>query len=501
MDRRRRLLATVGILTGLFLGALDATVVGTSMPTIIAELGGLEVYFLVFSGFMVCQVVAVPVFGRLSDLYGRRRLHLLGVVLYVAASMACGVSRTMPQLIAFRSLQGVGAGCLMALSFTMIGDLFPLEQRARMQGAISGVWGISSLAGPLLGGFITQHWGWPWVFYVNAPFGVASALMVQGAWKDDPRGADGRPDLPGAALLVAAAGALLGAFTAAGRGVGWRSPLVLGALAASLFFLALLVVVERRTKRPFLQYDLYRSRLFTAGALTGCCAATVLFATTSYLPLFVQGVLGESPTRAGLILVPMMVPWLLASGCSGMLLLRLGYRNMAVTGMALSTGGYVLLARLGPDATWWGTALPLVAVGAGLGLTIAPLLIAAQSSVSKERMGAATSLTQFTRTMGAALGVAVMGAFLAAALAAHGPTVPGAPSANDIVDPLRRRAFSQEQIDLWRLPLAKGMHGIFVIAAVAGAVGLLLALFIPGGRAQDQAVKREPTVAAPGAKS
>lgn len=483
MDDRRRALATIGILIGLFLGAIDATIVGTSMPTIVAQLGGISIYFLVFSGFLVAQVVAVPVFGRLADLFGRRRLHLAGVVLFTGASALCGLARSMPALIAFRSLQGAGAGCLMALSFTMVGDLYPLEARARVQGLISGIWGIASLLGPLAGGFITQHWGWPWVFYVNVPFGVLSAAIVQSAWREDVR-RDARVDVPGAVLLALSATVLLAAFAFAPK-TGWLSAPVLGLLGAAVVLLAALAAVERRSPSPFLQYDLYRIRLFATGALTGCCAATVLFATTSYLPLYAQGVIGSTPTAAGLILVPMMLPWVACSAASGYLLLRFGYRSMAIAGMILATAGFAVLSTYGTEPTWTATALPLCLIGAGLGLTIAPLLIAAQNAVPKDRLGAATSLTQFTRTFGGALGIAIMGALLSAALVRHAPTDPGAPSPDEVVDPIRRRALPREKIDLWRVPLARGLRGVFLAGAVAAAAGCLAALAIPRGRAQD----------------
>lgn len=481
---------TVGLLAGLFLAALDATIVGTSMPTITAHLRGLSIYFLAFSGFLVCQVVSIPIFGRFADLYGRGRLYLSGLAIFVAASMLCGLSRSMPELIAWRSVQGVGAGCLMSISFTMIGDLYPLEERARLQGVISAVWGVASLIGPPVGGFITQRWGWPWIFYVNAPFGLVAALLVRSAWKDEGRPAAPRPDLAGAALLALAAAALLAAFTAAGRGMSWNSPAVAGLFGAAAVLLALLSWVERRAAAPFLRYELYRKRLFAAGSLTGCCAATILFATTTYLPLFVQGVLGDSPTRAGLILVPMMVPWIVCSALGGLLILRFGYRTLAVAGMALCTAGYLLLARLGSGAGWWSAGIPLLFVGAGLGLTITPLLIAAQNSVPRSDMGAATSLMQFTRTMGGAMGVAVMGAVLSTTLLANRPAGP-APSPDDIVDPVRRRVLSPAEVELWRVPLAKGIRGIFWLGVAAGIAGSLVALAIPGGRARDHVLETD----------
>ncbi len=492
-DARRRRTAIIGILFGVFAGALDATLVGTSMPTIVARLGGVSIYFLAFSVFLLTYVVSVPVFGRLSDLYGRRRLHLFGVLVFVAASMLCGLSRSMAQLVAFRGLQGAGAGCLVALSFTMIGDLYPLPGRAKMQGAIAGLWGLASLVGPVAGGWITHHWGWPWVFYVMVPMGLVSALLVQVAWRDLPPPVVRRVDFPGATLFILAAGTLLTALTFLGRGDRWNSPLLLGLWGATAGALVLLIHFERNAPSPFLAYDLFRIRLFASGAATGCCAMICLFATTSYIPLFVQGVLGESPMRAGLILVAMMAPWVLCSGVSGFLLLRFGYRVPAFVGMLLVTAGYGWIAQR--EAGWLGTALPLLLVGAGLGLTLPSLLMAAQNAVSTDRLGAATSLTQFTRTMGGAIGVAVMGALLAATLASEGPKGSIGPDA--VVDPIVRSGLPPEMRNLWKRPLSEGLHRIFLLATAVAALGVVTSLLIPGGKVPSLPPRRSETSESP----
>src|SRR5262245_41834852 len=269
----RRRMATAGVLVGLFLSALDGTVVATALPKILDDLNGFRIYFLVTAVFMLCQTVSMPIWGRLSDMYGRARFHLLVVALLVGGSMLCGFSRTMGCLIGFRALQGLGAGGVMALSFTMIADLYELEERARVQGAISSVWGVAALVGPLLGAWITHHTAWQWrgIFYLNLPVGVVAATLVQASWKDRHERAGGKADIPGAVLLAAASAALLAAFGAAGR-EGWLSPFALGGYAAAAIFASLLVVVERRRPDPFLAYDLYRSRLFSTGAATGVCA-------------------------------------------------------------------------------------------------------------------------------------------------------------------------------------------------------------------------------------
>ena len=473
-------MATSGILVGLLLGALDATIVGTAMPKIVTDLQGIEIYFLVFSGFMVASTVSIPIWGRLSDIYGRRSFHLAGVVIFTGASVLCGTSETMGQLVGFRALQGLGAGALISLSFTMIGDLYPLEQRAKMQGAISGVWGLASMVGPLLGGFITETWHWKWVFFVNIPVGVITAVLVQISWRDEPVEIRGRPDVPGGLLLAFSSAALLAGIAYAGRD-GWLEPMVLKCLGAAVVGVIFLVLVERRSSDPFMAYDLYRMRIFATGAATGVCAVTCLFAATSYIPLFVYAVVGTESTQAGAALIPMMIPWMIGSGLSGYLLLRLGYRTMAVAGMCLCTLAYGMLARLGVGSTWWDVAFAMMPLGAGLGITIAPLLIAVQNAVPKARLGASTSLTQFTRSMGAAIGVAVMGSLMSLALQ-------GVADPNTIM--LERDTQSPEKLALLMEPLANGLGNVFLFTFVIAFIGILISLTIPGGKAQDQVLTK-----------
>ncbi len=478
----RRILATSGILIGILLGAVDGTVVGTAMPTAIADLGGVHIYFLVFSAFMLASTVSLPVWGRLSDIYGRRWFHLAGVLLFIGASALCGLARTMGEMAAFRALQGIGAGGLLALSFTMVADLYPLEQRARMQGVISGVWGLASLMGPPLGGWLTQNFSWRWVFFVNIPVGLLSAVLVQAAWKGEGRRERGRPDIPGAVLLALASFVLMMAFAFAGRR-GWAGPWTLGCLAGAGILAALLVLVERRSPDPFLTYDLFRIPLFAAGAATGVCAIICMFAATTYMPLFVQGVIGTSALKAGMVLVPMTLTWCVFSASSGFLLLRLGYRTLAVTGMTLASAAYFLLLRVDASATWVGVAAPMVVLGAGLGMTVAPLLIAAQNAVPRSQLGAATSLTQFARAMGGAIAVAVMGILMSSALQER--LGAGAGTADpDAIITLRDR-LPPGELRVLVGSLAAGLHRVFQLALAIALAGLACAFTIPRGKAQD----------------
>jgi MFS family permease len=467
----RRKTATIGILVGLLLSALDGTLVATALPQILDDLNGFRLYFLPNASFMLCQTVSIPIWGRLSDLYGRGRFHLLAILVLVAGSVFCGLSRSMDGLVASRALQGLGAGGLMSLSFIMIGDLFELEERARMQGAISSVWGIASLAGPLLGGWIAQTWSWRGIFWLNLPVAAVSAALVQASWERRVPETRGRPDWIGAGLLALASASALAGFGLAGK-LGWTEPSTLKCLGAAVFFAAILIRFERRARDPFLALDLYRDRLFLTGALTGVCAMTCLFVAIMHVPLLVVGVLGRPLQTGGLMLTCMMIPWMACSAATKPLLARLSYRTLAAAGMALAGAAYLVLLRSGSLACVIGA---MALLGTGLGVTVAPLLIAAQNSVGKERLGAATSVTQFTRSMGSAVGLAVMGSLLVAAFGGREP------------EGLVRFRSQLDAAALASLvePLARGLRVVFTAGAVAAGLGLALALLIPPGRAAE----------------
>jgi EmrB/QacA subfamily drug resistance transporter len=469
--------ATIGILVGLLLAALDGTVVATALPKILEDLKGVQFYFLPNALFMLCQTISMPIWGRLSDLYGRRRFHLLAVTILVTGSVLCGFSFRFPFpmafLVGFRALQGVGAGGLMSLSFTMIADLYDLEARAKMQGAISSVWGIAALIGPALGSWMTEKWGWPYIFFLNIPVGLVAAVLVRISWMERPALGKGRVDVAGAVLLALASTTLLAAFGMAGTR-GWTHPHTVMAFSAAFFLLGLLFLVERRRSDPFLAYDLYRNRLFTTGALTGVCAMVCMFGSIMHVPLLVAGVLHGSLLAGGNMLTCMMFPWMVCSALTKPLLRKFSYRTLAMAGMVFAGGAYLLLARVDTESSLGPVIGAMCLLGTGLGLTVAPLLIAAQNAVPKDRLGTATSLTQFTRSMGSAVGLAVMGTLF---LAPFEGKEPEGVLGYRITDPAKLKA----QL----APLVTGLHHVFLFASVAAVLGILLAIAIPAGKAAE----------------
>ncbi len=403
------------------MAAIEGTVVATAMPTIVAELGGLANYSWVFSAYMLTSTTTVPLYGKLSDLYGRRPIFYIAMTLFLVGSMLSGLSANMGQLIGFRVLQGLGAGGLLPLAFIMIGDMFTFEQRARMQGFFSGVWGVASVIGPLLGGFLVDNLSWHWVFYVNVLPGILAALLVGVAWREGIHGHPGvaRPvvDYAGAVLLTAAVVALLVGLFELGTPLG---PLLLG--AAAVLFLVL-IVVERRATDPVLPLPLFRERLFAVATAQGLLAGWAMFGSTNYVPLFGQAVLGVSATAAGATLTPMTLSWVAASIIGSRLLLHFGYRVIALAGMVSLTAGSLLMVTLTATAHS-PTILPLIMfslglMGVGMGLSVPAFLIAVQSSVPRRKLGTATAGVQFSRSIGGTLGVSIMGVILAVALSAN----------------------------------------------------------------------------------
>ncbi|MBE7555945.1 MAG: MFS transporter [Anaerolineales bacterium] len=490
MSRQRVILVTIGVMFSLFLASMEATVIATAMPTIVGQLGGLSIYSWVFSAYMLASTTSVPIFGKLSDIYGRRPIYAAAMALFLAGCFLCGQAQSMPQLIAFRAVQGLGAGGLMPLAFILIGDMFTLEQRTKMQGFFSGVWGVSSVVGPLLGGFLVDQVSWRWVFYINLAPGLIAAALVWLAWQDKPH-EDGataaRVDYLGAILLTVGVVTLLMGLFELGTGPGWAL------LALAVLFLAALAWVEWRAVEPILPLLLFRDRIFATACAQGVLAGWAMFGSLSFVPLFVQAVLGTSATAAGATLTPMLLGWVFASIIGSRMLLRFSYRSLALTGMSLLTLGAGRMAWIDANASQISLMINLALMGVGMGLSIPAFLIAVQSTVRPREMGAATSTLQFSRSIGGALGVSVMGAVLSFRLAARLAEAgldPVAISVDSLLDPLAQAANSLVLESTLRSALAGAIQGVFVIALIAAALGLLATTFAPSGRIAQLVAQR-----------
>jgi EmrB/QacA subfamily drug resistance transporter len=455
MRLSRRGLVTLGILTGTFLAAIEATIVATAMPTVVAQFGGLAHYSWVFSGYMLTSTVTMPLWGNLSDLYGRRPFYLASVGLFLAGSALSGASQSMAQLIAFRAVQGVGAGGLLPLGMTLLGDMYTLEERARTQALFSGVWGLASILGPLVGGYVTEALSWRWVFYLNLPFGAVAALLVGSALVDRHRSDRPQIDYAGALLLMLSVGALMLALgqTGAPDAVLTGSQIAGLGLVAAAGTLAFLVN-ERRVAQPLIPANLFSDRLVRATTLSGFWTGVAMFGTLSFVPLFAQSAMGGTATEAGRALSPLLLGWVGMSIVTGRLIPRLGPRPLILTGLSLLMAGFVSLATVHQGTTWTVLYATLGVMGMGMGLTMLSLLLALQNSVPRAHLGIATSVAQFSRSIGGAIGVSVMGAIVAASLPVGGEAVPAS--------------------------MASALHRAFLSGALFALFALATAFRIPG---------------------
>ena len=473
MTRNRILLVTAGIMLSLFLASMESTVVATAMPTIVGQLGGLEHYSWVFSAYMLASTTTVPLYGKLSDLYGRRRLYVFAMALFLAGSVLSGMAHSMEGLIAARALQGLGAGGIMPLAFILIGEMFSLSERARMQGFFSGVWGVSSIIGPLLGGFLVDQLSWRWVFFINLLPGLLAAALVAFAWRDHAHTHERLAvDYAGAALLSASVVALLLGMVELGTAVSW---LLIG--ASVVLFVALLRV-ESRAADPVLPVHLFRDRLLAAAVGHGVLTGWAMFGSVSFFPLFVQSVLGTSATQAGITITPMLLGWVTASVIGMRLLMKVGFRVLGLVGTATLAVGAFLMTLIGASSSQALMMVFVALMGIGMGLSIPSFLVAIQTGVERRYLGTATSTLQFSRNIGGTLGVSVMGAALSIRLARNLATAGLDPSlVTRLLDPV-----ASLNVTLDRgvgLAMADAMHIVFVIAFVAAILGVVAAFFAP----------------------
>ncbi len=469
---RRLWPVVLAVQLGVLLAALDATVVGTAMPTVIATLGGVALYPWVFSAYMLASTAVMPVFGGLSDRLGRKGPFLAAVAVFCAGSVVAGAAPSMFALIGGRVVQGVGAGGILSLSLIIFGDLFPGARRGRMQGLITVVWGLASIVGPMLGGVIVDRWSWRWVFYMNPPLGALVAALILGSLRETAPGretAGGRRlDLAGTAAFLAGITAILFAFLQPGPPPAdardlLQAPGRLVAVVVGLACLAAFIRLEQRSAEPLLRLGLFREAPFAVGCAAGFFSGAAMFGALIHVPLLVQWGLGADATTAGLALMTMSCGWSVGGLVAGQLVNRLGFWRLAVTGMGTMLAGYVALAA-GPEAGWTFLLVAGGAAGTGMGLASVTLIVAVQTLVRREHRGVATSAVLFFRNIGATLGVTVMGATLTARL---GLRVAGLGEGVRTLPPALAAALVSEMgVVLW-------------LGAGATLLGLAATLFLP----------------------
>ncbi len=396
--------------------AIDATVIATAVPSVVADLGGFAEFPWLFSVYLLAQAVTVPVYGKLADVFGRKPVMLFGIGLFLLGSVLCGVAWDMGALIAFRAVQGLGAGAVQPMSMTIVGDLYSLQERAKVQGYIASVWGISSVVGPTLGGVFSEYVSWRWIFFVNIPLCLVAAAMIGLRFAERVERRRPQIDYAGAGVLTVALTLLVLGLLEGGQAWAWGSPQSIAVLGGGVVLLGVFVAVERRAADPVVPLRLLRQRLLVATSLVSACVGAVLLGLTSYVPTFVQDVLGTGPLVAGFALAALTLGWPLSASQSGRLYLRIGIRSTALVGVAVVLIGSLLLLLLDQSSSVLLVGATAFVIGLGMGFTAAPTLIAAQSAVRWQERGVVTGLNMFARSAGSAIGIAVFGAVVNATL-------------------------------------------------------------------------------------
>ncbi|MFN7949057.1 MAG: MDR family MFS transporter [Blastocatellia bacterium] len=489
----RTIMVCVGVALGLFMGALENTIVGPAMPTIIATLNGIEGYGGVFATYILASTLMTPIWGKMADLIGRRPAMFGGLALFIIGSALSGLSQSMPQLLAFRTIQGLGAGALFPVGITIVADLLTLEKRTKMVGFFSGMWGLASLIGPFVGGWLTKNLSWHWVFYINLPFGLLAGAMIQWGYTErHARKTEIHLDYAGAVTLSAAMLILLVMVERAEA----QSGLVTAAgVVVSLLLLAVFIRIERRSPEPLIPLNLFQALLVRVGSAHGLFVGAALIGTMSFLPLFVQAVLGTDATGAGRMLTPFILAWVVSSIIGSRLLLHVGYRPLVIIGMLLAVGGSFILARVSVATTRTELAVAVILLGLGGGVNMSTLMIGVQHAVVPRRMAVATSTVQFCRSIGAALGTGLMGALmnwrLSQRLAGGGAELSSLTGSGHNVSSIvlhsTKVTLSPQSAAFLQSALADSLRLSFIFVLVASVVATVIALFIPGGRARELA--------------
>jgi EmrB/QacA subfamily drug resistance transporter len=480
-----------GLMAGMFLAALDQSIVGTALPQIVSEFNSLDKLSWVVTAYLLTSTASTPLWGKISDLYGRRPLFIAAIVTFLAGSVLSAMSQNIEMLIAFRAVQGLGAGGLMSLAFATIGDVIPPRERGRYMGYFGAVFGLSSVAGPLLGGVLTDGPGWRWIFWINVPIGAVALVIVSARLKLEHVRRSHQIDYLGAATVAAAVTSLLLYLSWSGPQNGWGSGLSLALLAGSIVLGVAFVLIELRVPEPIIPMDLFKGRIFSGNAAYAFLMGVAMFGAIIFLPLYLQAVKEMSPTESGLALLPMIAGIFAASIPSGQLMSRTGrYKQYPIVSAIMVAGAMLLFSTISTTTPYWQLAIYMFLMGAGLGLSMQIVVTAAQNSVPRQHMGTATSTMTFFRSMGGAIGTAVFGAVLTSRLKTHlADTIPHASQA--MVDQLAKAANSVQALHSlpapqplgWALQsLVQAMDDVFLVAIPFLLLALVLALITPEQR-------------------
>jgi EmrB/QacA subfamily drug resistance transporter len=453
--------------------AIDSTIIATAVPSIVKDIGGFSEFPWLFSIYLLAQAVSVPVYGKLSDLFGRKPVVLFGIGLFLLGSIMCGVAWSMGLLIAFRVVQGLGAGAIMPTTITIVGDLYSIEERAKVQGYIASVWGIASVVGPTLGGLFSEYVSWRWIFFVNVPLCLLAAGMILRGFHENVRRTHPRIDYRGATLLTAGLTLIILGVLEGGQSWAWDSPASIAILALGAVALVAFGLVERTAAEPVLPLWVFRRRLLIATGLASAGVGAILLGLSSYIPTYVQEVIGTGPLVAGFALATLLLGWPVAASQAGKVYLRVGFRGCALIGSSIVLVGSALLLLLGRHSTVYEVALFCLIIGLGMGLTVPPTLVAAQSSVGWGERGVVTANNIFMRSLGSSLGVAIFGAIANATLG--------------------KNALQNGSVEAARLTTA--VQHIFVGMVIVAVLMVVVVSLLPRGDRPIPSAETEPELA------
>jgi EmrB/QacA subfamily drug resistance transporter len=473
LSHRQILLLMSGLMTGMLLAALDQTIVGTALPTIVGKLGGINHYSWVVTAYLLASTASTPLYGKVSDLYGRRPVLMFAIGAFTLGSLLAGASQNMTQLIVTRGIQGLGAGGLMTLAFTIISDVLPPRDRARYQGLFGAVFGLASVAGPLVGGYFAQH-DWRWIFYINVPIAILAIVVCNQVLRLVPHHKrEHRIDWLGAVLMVGAVVCLLLALSFGGStGWAWGSGRIIGLFVAFAVLAVAFLLVELRAAEPVLPLRLFRHPTFSIANAATFILGFSMFGAIIYVPLYLQIVKGATPTKSGLLMLPMMAGIIFTSIASGRVISHVArYKWFTVAGTAIMAGGLGLFTRLQVDTPLWQAFIFMLVIGIGLGMAMQPLILAVQNSLDLRDMGAGTSAATFFRSLGGSVGVAALGAVLSNQLAGLRGT--------SINDPASLKKLPPAALDAIQHLFVRALHPIFLVAALVSLVAVVLCLMLP----------------------
>ncbi|WP_379129456.1 MDR family MFS transporter [Paenibacillus sp. sgz500958] len=398
-----------GLLLGILMASMDSTIVATAMGNIVGELGGMDKFVWVTSAYLVAEMAGMPIFGKLSDMFGRKKFFIFGLIVFMAGSALCGTADNIIQLATYRAIQGVGGGALVPIAFAIMFDAVPLEARGKLGGAFGAVFGLSSIFGPLLGAYITDHIAWQWVFYINLPLGVLAFAMVVFFYKESHEHSKQRIDWLGAGTLIGAVISLMFALELGGKEYAWDSSVILGLFAVFAVLTAAFFFVETKATEPIISFKLFHQNLYAFSILCAMFSGASFIVASVYIPIFIQGVLGGSATNSGLVLLPMMLGSVVTATAGGFLMNKISYRNLMIPTLALLVVGVGLASTLSPDSSRLEVTLYMILMGLGIGASFSVLGNAAIHGLSANQRGSASATLNFTRSLGMTLGITIFG--------------------------------------------------------------------------------------------